>query len=179
MKKSVNLLISLVLIASATFAQQVKPTPVPSPDPVAREAALARDNVFVKQLESKLMNRRMPYRIILPGNYLNSNETLRYPVIYLLHGLTGHYDNWTDKTKVAEYAKKHNFIIVTPEGDNGWYTDSISTANDRYESYIIKELIPEIDKNYRTVLDRDHRAIAGLSMGGYGGLKFGLKYPEL
>jgi S-formylglutathione hydrolase FrmB len=66
-----------------------------------------------------------------------------------------------------------------PEGDNGWYTDSATVPNDKYESYIIKELIPEIDKIYRTFADKDHRAIAGLSMGGYGSLKFGLKYPEL
>jgi putative tributyrin esterase len=51
--------------------------------------------------------------------------------------------------------------------------------NDKYESYIIKELIPEIDKTYRTIATRDGRIIAGLSMGGYGALKFGLKYPEL
>jgi S-formylglutathione hydrolase FrmB len=99
-------------------------------------------------------------------------------VIYLLHGLFGHFDNWTDKTKLAEYAAPHNFIIVTPEGGDGWYTDSVSVPNDKYESYIIQELIPEIDKKFRTVADREHRAIAGLSMGGYGAIKFGLKYPD-
>jgi S-formylglutathione hydrolase FrmB len=100
-------------------------------------------------------------------------------VIYLLHGLAGHYDNWTDKTKLAEYAGAYKFIIVTPEGGDGWYTDSSTTRNDRYESYILKELIPEIDRKFRTVPNRDHRLIAGLSMGGYGAIKFGLKYPKL
>lgn len=130
-------------------------------------------------LKSKLMGRDMPYRVILPTGYRNSNEPIRYPVIYLLHGLTGHFSNWTDKTKVAEYAAKHPFIIVTPEGENGWYSDSVSSPNEKFESYITKELIPQIDKNYRTLADRDHRVIAGLSMGGYGSLKFGLKYPEM
>src|SRR5207248_10367596 len=106
------------------------------------------------------------------------NDTRRYPVIYLLHGFGGHYNNWTDKTKVAQYAKQYGFLIVTPEGADGWYTDSVSAPNDRYESYIIQELIPEIDKTYRTLADRDHRAVAGLSMGGYGSVKFGLKYPD-
>lgn len=131
------------------------------------------------QLDSKLMGRKMPYRVVLPPDYNISNEIARYPVIYLLHGLTGHYTNWTDKTQLAKYALNHKFIIVTPEGDNGWYTDSIANANDKYESYIVKELIPEIDKKFRTLADREHRMIAGLSMGGYGGMKFGLKYPEL
>lgn len=131
------------------------------------------------KLNSKLMAREMPYRVVLPINYNNSNEKTFYPVVYLLHGLTGHFDNWTDKTKLADYAAKYNFIIVTPEGNNGWYTDSASVPNDKYESYIIQELIPEVDKNYRTLKDKKHRVIAGLSMGGYGSIKFGLKYPEL
>lgn len=131
------------------------------------------------QLESKLMARKMPYRVVLPPNYNNANDTARYAVVYLLHGLTGHYSNWTDKTQLGEYGTKHNFIIVTPEGNDGWYTDSVSTPNDRYESYIVKELIPEIDKKYRTIADREHRIMAGLSMGGYGSLKFGLKYPDM
>src|SRR5205814_9500333 len=156
MKKFAGLFVVTILAASFVFAQQAKPTPAPTVDPVAKAAALARDNVFEKQLDSKLMSRKMPYRIILPANYLNQNDTARYPVVFLLHGLTGHYDNWTEKTKVAEYAKKAGFIIVTPEGDNGWYTDSVSTANDKYESYIVKELVPEIDKNYRTLADREH-----------------------
>ena len=131
------------------------------------------------KLNSNLMRREMPYRVVLPTNYKNSNEKTFYPVVYLLHGLTGHFDNWTDKTKLVEHAAKYNFIIVTPEGNNGWYTDSASVPNDKYESYIVQELIPEIDKNYRTLKDKKHRVIAGLSMGGYGSVKFGLKYPEM
>lgn len=132
-----------------------------------------------EDLDSKLMGRKLPYRIILPADYSSLNETPRYPVIYLLHGLTGSFANWTDKTKLAEYVAKHKFIIVTPEGGNGWYTDSVSERDNKYESYIVKELIPEIDKKFRTIADRDHRVIAGLSMGGYGAIKFGLKYPEM
>lgn len=129
------------------------------------------------KLQSKLMKREMPYRVVLPPNY-EANKTEKFPVVYLLHGLTGHFDNWTDKTKIAEYAKNYRYIIVTPEGDNGWYSDSANVADDKYESYIIQELIPEIEKNFRAETTRDSRAIAGLSMGGYGSLKFGAKFPE-
>ncbi|HUR97084.1 MAG TPA: alpha/beta hydrolase family protein [Pyrinomonadaceae bacterium] len=132
-----------------------------------------------EKLTSKLMAREMPYRIILPARYSAEKSTERFPVVYLLHGLTGHYTNWTDKTKIAELASSQNFIIVTPEGEDGWYTDSTTKPNDKYESYIIKELIPEVENKFRTMTDRDHRAIAGLSMGGYGSIKFGLKYPEM
>ena len=130
------------------------------------------------KIESRLMGRAMPYRVVLPSAYAGEKDT-RFPVIYLLHGLTGHFDNWTDKTKLIEYAARHNYIIVTPEGNDGWYTDSPSIRADKYESYIVKELVPEIDKKFRTVAARGHRAIAGLSMGGYGSIKFGLKYPEM
>ena len=138
----------------------------------------ATAEVSSAKLNSKLMARELPYRIIVPVDY-KTNPEQRYPVIYLLHGLTGNYANWTNQTKLAEYAKKHNFIIVTPDGGDGWYTDSVSAPNDKYESYIVKELIPEIDKTYRTMADREHRIMAGLSMGGYGSLKFGMKYPEM
>lgn len=130
------------------------------------------------KLESRLMARAMPYRVILPAKY-EANKTEKYPVVYLLHGLTGHFNNWADKTKLRDFAAGYQYIIVMAEGENGWYTDSATVPNDKYESYIVKELIPEIDKNFRTIPDKNRRAIAGLSMGGYGSLKFGLKYPEM
>jgi putative tributyrin esterase len=156
--------------------QEVKPGGQPAPK--ATPAIVLRGNVETFRLNSKLMAREMPYRVILPANYNNSNETTFYPVVYLLHGLSGHFDNWTDKTKLAEYSLNHPLIVVMPEGNDGWYSDSVSVPGDRYESYIIRELVPEIDKKFRTKTGRAGRAIAGLSMGGYGALKFGLKYPD-
>lgn len=125
------------------------------------------------------MAREMPYRVVLPVDYKSANDNTVYPVVYLLHGLTGHFNNWTDSSKLADYSAKYNYIIVTPEGNNGWYTDSATVPNDRYESYIVQELIPEIDKRFRAKADRNRRAIAGLSMGGYGSIKFGLKNSEM
>lgn len=121
----------------------------------------------------------MPYRVILPFDYEErKNAGRQYPVLYLLHGLWGHYDNWTDKTKIVSLARGHNVIIVMPEGGDGWYLDSAVRPNDKYESYIIKELIPTVEHEYRAINDRRGRAVAGLSMGGYGAIKFGLKYPD-
>lgn len=162
-----------VLLLALAFAM-----PFAAQQAGSKESSAASLKVQEGKIESKLMAREMPYRILLPKSY-EAAKTERYPVIYLLHGLYGSYTNWTDKTKVAEYAGRYGFIIVTPEGANGWYTDSVSKPNDKYESYIIKELIPEVDKKFRTKADRDDRIVAGLSMGGYGAVKFGLKYPEL
>ena len=70
-------------------------------------------------------------------------------------------------------------IVVTPEGNDGWYTDSATIATDKYESYILQELLPDVQQRYRTIEARYGRAIAGLSMGGYGAIKFGLKSPQM
>ena len=138
------------------------------------------NRVKTEELDSRLMGRKMPYRVVLPTSYDKREESgRRYPVVYLLHGLTGHFDNWTTKARLAEHSAGMQVIIVTPEGENGWYTDNLSKDKDNYESYIVKELIPEIDRRYRTAARRDQRAIAGLSMGGYGSIKFGLKYPDI
>src|SRR5438094_6681517 len=128
------------------------------------------------QFQSKLTNATLPYNVILPPDYRASSAT-RYPVLYLLHGFGGHYSDWVTRTNVADYAAQYRMIVVMPEGNNGWYTDSVGVASDKYESYILKELIPDVQKRYRTIETRYGRAIAGLSMGGYGALKFGLKFP--
>ena len=154
----------LVLLIIATIAQS------------AAFAAQQPVKVETKQLNSALLNRTVNYDVILPAGYDESNW--RYPVLYLLQGLGGHYDSWIIATNVATYAAKHKLIIVSPEGNDGWWTDSATDKNDRYESYIVSELLPLIDKNYRTLPFQKYRGIAGLSMGGYGALKFGIKYPE-
>jgi S-formylglutathione hydrolase FrmB len=143
------------------------------------EAFASPHTVSTEYLDSKLMGKKMPYNILLPANYFDKDSTgRRFPVVYLLHGLTGNFNNWASRTKIADYAASYDVIIVTPEGGDGWYTDNLKKDGDKYESYIINELIPEIDKKYRTIDRRDKRAVAGLSMGGYGSIKFGMKYPD-
>ena len=140
-------------------------------------AVLGRPRVETVELQSKLVNKTLPYNVILPTDY-NTSSTTRYPVLYLLHGLTGHYSDWVSRTNVADYAAPYRMIIVTPEGNDGWYTDSATVVNDKYETYVLKELIPDVQQRYRTIEARYGRGIAGLSMGGYGSLKFGLKSPS-
>lgn len=166
MKSRVSFGLSIILLSGIAFSQAAEP------------AKSLPANVSEVKFESKLIGRGMPYRVILPTGYAKDTGK-RYPVIYLMHGLFGSSANWTTLTKLPAYAENYKFIIVNPEGENGWYTDSPTILSNRYESYIIKELIPEIDSKYRTNATRGGRVIAGLSMGGYGALKFGVKYPEL
>lgn len=135
-------------------------------------------SVETVQFQSKLTNATLPYHAILPPDY-RASRTTRYPVLYLLHGADGHYTDWLTRTNIADYAAQYRMIVVMPEGNNGWYTDSTSVATDKYETYILKELILDVQKRYRTIESRYGRGIAGLSMGGYGAIKFGLKRPDV
>ncbi len=115
--------------------------------------------------------------ILLPRDYETS--TRRFPVLYLLHGYTGDYTNWVKLTHLTEYARAYEEIIVMPDAQNSWYVNNYTHPQLRWEDYIIQDLIPYVDAHYRTVASRRGRAIAGLSMGGYGAMMLGLKHPQM
>src|SRR5205085_11565861 len=107
--------------------------------------------------------------------------TDRYPVLYLLHGLTGNYTNWA-RMGVPRYARAYDLIVVMPDGGNAWYVNWAKSEDGQkndWEDAIIKDLIGHVDASSRTVAQREGRAINGLSMGGYGALMLGLKHPDL
>ncbi|MGH9325307.1 MAG: alpha/beta hydrolase [Terriglobia bacterium] len=120
---------------------------------------------------------QVSFNVIFPQDYGTSAR--RYPVLYLLHGYTDHYTAWVTKSHITDYAKHYEEIIVMPEDENGWYVDNYANPKLGWQSYIVDDLIPYVDAHYRTLASRDHRAIAGLSMGGYGALLLGLKYHQL
>ena len=143
---------------------------------LATTARAQEDHHQTVQFKSELIGKVLPYDTLLPRDYFKSNK--RYPVLYLLHGLFGHHDDWITRTNLAQYAAEYDLIIITPEGNDSWYIDSGTVVSDKYESYILRELIPDVDARYRTIKDRRARGVAGLSMGGYGALKYGLKHPD-
>ncbi len=116
-------------------------------------------------------------RVLLPDGYATGRR--RYPVLYLLHGLTGNERDWTSHTDLVAFARHLPLIVVMPAGGNGWYADPLSLAAPRWESYHIGELIPYVDRHYRTLSGRVGRAIAGLSMGGLGALAYAARHPDL
>jgi len=130
--------------------------------------------VITASMKSEALGADVSYQVIVPPDYEKSR--MRYPVLYLLHGYGGHYFNWVQRTNLAEYVRRESLIVVLPEGANLWYVNS---PKGKEEDHIIKELIPAVDRDYRTIALRGSRAIAGLSMGGYGSLLLGLKYPQL
>jgi len=125
-------------------------------------------------LSSAALGRDMKYRVLLPNGYDTSPK--RYPVLYLLHGLGGNYTDWTMRTNLAEYSRSVALIIVMPDGENSWYTNT-QDGSSKFEDYITTDLPADVVKKYRTINSRYGRAIAGLSMGGYGALKLALKRP--
>jgi putative tributyrin esterase len=138
----------------------------------ADKSILVQDSLF----HSSSLGRDMHYRVLFPRDYEKGG---RFPVLYLLHGLYGDYQNWDTRTGLESYARNLRWLIVMPDADNSWYTNSVTVPADRFEDYIVKDLIAETDDKYRTIRDQHARAIAGLSMGGYAAVKFSLKYPEL
>jgi putative tributyrin esterase len=139
-------------------------------NPTSSQAAV-KDSVF----RSAALQRDMRYRVLLPKNY---DKGGRFAVLYLLHGLYGDYLNWDTRTGLENYAQNLRQLIVMPDADDSWYTDSATVPGDKFEEYIAKDLVSEIDAKYRTIRERHGRAIAGLSMGGYGAVKLALKYPD-
>lgn len=134
------------------------------------------------EIPSAAMNKTYKAAIALPDSYSKSKKD--FPVLYLLHGGFGHFNDWLlktpDKMLVRNLADQYNMIIVMPEGEIfSYYIDSPVDPNSKFETYIIKEVIPFIDSRYRTVKDKKGRVITGLSMGGYGSLYLSTRHPEL
>lgn len=134
-------------------------------------------NSFEKSIESFLMKKTVSYRVFLPDDYQESKKF--YPVLYLLHGLFGSHRNWIELTDLKTYAADCKFIIASFDADDSWYSDSYNDENEKSETFFFEEFLPVIENRYRILRRRDSRAIAGLSMGGYGSLKLALKRPDL
>lgn len=127
---------------------------------------------------SAAMNKNIKAVIITPDTYLKGTA---YPVVYLLHGAGGNYADWIKSAPgIAAAADQYQQIIICPDGNvTSWYFDSPVNNAWKYETYIIAELIPWVDKNYKTIKDRKARAITGLSMGGHGALYLAFKHQDV
>jgi putative tributyrin esterase len=134
------------------------------------------------QIESVAMNKKYKAAVVLPNSYAKSKAS--YPVLYLLHGAYGHFGDWLNSTPnkktVQNLSDAYNLIIVMPEGErSSFYLDSPVNKESQFETYITLEVIPKIDRTYRTISDKKGRVISGLSMGGHGALYLATKHPEL
>lgn len=136
--------------------------------------AASLDTIIIK---SNVMQKKPKAVIVLPDAYQNSKS--EFPVLYLLHGWSGAYDDWAKKTDLRPLSDRYSIIIVCPDGGyDGWYIDSPLKKDSQYETYISAEVVRYIDTHYRTIADTDGRFICGLSMGGHGAISLLAKQPD-
>lgn len=154
----------------------------------AQEGRIVRETVYSPSLEGNLFG-DSPDRqvtIYLPPGYDNSPD-MAYPVVCLLHGYTFNNDYYVGVTSFPfmdswlESGKVKEMILVMPSSYNrllgSFYTNSTATGN--WADYIARDVVQYIDSNYRTLPQRESRAVIGHSMGGYGGMTLGMNYPDV
>ena len=131
------------------------------------------------QVFSASMNKNIKTCVIVPDNYKKSKK--KFPVVYLLHGYSGNYATWVKSfQEVSQQVDRYGFIAIGVDGNySSWYFNSPIDPTFKYETYIIDELVPFIDKKYKTIASREGRAISGLSMGGHGALYLSLKHQDV
>lgn len=183
MNKALSL--SLCLLALVSAAVSCKKDETYTPDP---EFSLVSEKNIV--IESEYMTEEgyeAPFNVILPADYKTSGK--EYPVLYLLHGMAGNNNSWQESGEVEDLtinAVRNGiikpYIIVCPRAYLSFYVDGLEYKIEgmpklMYESFFFKELVPYIEKNFPVMTDREHTAVAGLSMGGYGASYYAFNYP--
>ena len=173
-----------------------------------QETTRVTSRVAADSFWSQALGIRKQFVVYLPPSY-DANRQRRYPVAYYLHGLWGDEWNWVrsgaiDRTLDSLVAGGlPEMIVIMPDGDDGWYTTWNNLGNNaecrrskppqranesvdaycvpwpKYDDYIARDLVARVDSVYRTIPSRSARAIAGLSMGGYGAITLALAYPDV
>lgn len=135
------------------------------------------------KLYSAALKQDVCYSVVLPEGYDTSGRD--YPVVYLFHGIGGDYTSWLEYGNVAHLMDKmiregeiQPFIMVIPDGYVSYYSNTYD-GTFPYEAFLTKELIPAIDKNWRTRKNAPSRSVIGFSMGGFGALSVSLRNRDL
>jgi S-formylglutathione hydrolase FrmB len=131
---------------------------------------------------SKSLMRTVPINVILPVDKLTFpgmpvREDKPFKTLYLLHGVFGNYTDWVSGTKIQRWAEEKNLAVVMPSGDNAFYVDNPG-MNNYYGEFVGKELVEITRKMFPLSHKREDTYISGLSMGGYGAIRNGLKYHD-
>jgi S-formylglutathione hydrolase FrmB len=147
----------------------------------------AQSRIDCNALNSQILKQVVHYCVYLPSGYdagAAQNPARRYPVLYFLHGLGDNEQTlfnsggWTLLDDLRNQHKMSDFLIVAPEGRRSLYINS-ADGTVLYNDFFLREFMPHIEKSYRIRLGRSGRAISGISMGGYGALRFAFAHPEL
>ena len=126
---------------------------------------------------SKSMQKNLNTLIVIPDAASDENHL---PAVYLLHGYSGGYLDWSKHMDLEALSEQFQVFIICPEGSyNSWYLDSPLQKDSQYETHIIKEVIPFVNHHFAVIDLKKGRAISGLSMGGHGALYLAIRHPEL
>jgi putative tributyrin esterase len=128
---------------------------------------------------SEAVQRNMVINVLLPGEY--GETDVRYPVLYLCHGLTSNYNEFM-YVGVPEYLNRFDMIVVMVDVGNSWYVNWATSEDGQQNNFadlVCVDIINYVDTHYRTIAERKGRAINGISMGGFGAMSLGLSHSEL
>ena len=131
---------------------------------------------------SSALMRTVPVNVILPVDKMavsemEQEEDKPLRTLYLLHGVYGGYGDWILNSNIQRYADKYDLTVVMPGGENAFYIDQ-PKAHNLFGEFIGKELVEITRKTFPLSHKREDTFIGGLSMGGYGALRNGLKYAD-
>lgn len=124
---------------------------------------------------SPALGRDVTYRVYLPAN---PSPGQKLPVVYLLHGGGEGYRDLSNQSDVAQYAAK-GFLLVMPDGDESYWMNEVGAPRERYEDFVTKDLIADVESRFPARTDRGGRAIVGISMGGFAAVDYALVHPDL
>jgi S-formylglutathione hydrolase FrmB len=150
-------------------------------------SARAQSRIECDALNSRILKHPVHYCVYLPASYdagANQHPAQKYPVLYFLHGLGDNErtlfnsGGWTLLDDLRRQHKMGEFLIVAPEGGRTFYINS-ADGSVRYSDFFLQEFILLIETKYRIGKGRHSRAISGISMGGYGALRFAFAHPEM
>ena len=154
---------------------------------LASLSANAQSRIECDAVNSRILKHTVHYCVYLPASYVagaTKKTPEHYPVLYFLHGLGDNEKTlfnsggWTLLDDLRQQHKLGDFLIVAPEGRRSFYINS-ADGSVRYSDFFLQEFIPLIEKKYRISKGRSNRAITGISMGGYGALRFAFSHPEM
>ena len=115
--------------------------------------------------------------VVLPDSYRADGG--EFPVVYFLHGAGGSEKTWRTGTDIRGVVDRYGFVGVCPDGKDSWWLDAPALPSSRYETHVVKELLPFVERRYRVRADRGGRALLGESMGGFGACYLGFRHKDL
>ena len=145
-----------------------------------RAAQISAQTLVSDSAYAQTLQKVARFNVLLPQSYgahdEGENGARRYPVLYLLHGWGGGFQDWATKSRLYDYLSWYDLIVVMPDAENSWYVNSATDERRRYEEYFANELPALLAERFAT--DTARQSVAGLSMGGYGAVALSLKYPR-